>query len=177
MEKSADIVIIGGGIIGVSIAYNLGKMGARNIVLFEKDLIAEGSTGLCAGGIRRQWTTEINMQFALRSFEIFQHFEEEFGIPCDFRQIGYLFLARDDEELEVFSKNVEFQNRFGVPSQILRRQEIEKEFPFLRSDDIVGGAYCHTDGYASPHEVTYAIAKGARAPRRQDLRKNGGHRH
>jgi len=162
MENSADIVIIGGGIIGISIAYNLAKLGGRNIMLFEKDLIAEGSTGLCAGGIRRQWTTEVNMRFALNSFQIFQNFEEEFGIPSDFHQIGYLFLARDDEELELFRKNVEFQNRFGVPSQILGRQEMEKEWPFLRTDDIVGGAYCHTDGYASPHEVTHAIARAAR---------------
>jgi sarcosine oxidase subunit beta len=162
MEKTSDIIIIGGGIIGVSIAYYLGKMRAKNVSLFEKDVIAGGSTGLCAGGIRRQWTTEVNMRFALQSFEIFQHFEEEFGFPSDFHQIGYLFLARDNDELEIFRKNVEFQNRFSVPSQILSRQEIEVEWPFLRTDDIVGGAYCHTDGFASPHEVTYAIAKGAR---------------
>ncbi|MDI6755135.1 MAG: FAD-binding oxidoreductase [Thermodesulfobacteriota bacterium] len=162
MEKTADIVIIGGGIIGVSVAYYLGKMGAKNIVVFEKNLIGEGSTGLCAGGIRRQWSTEINMHFAMKSFEVFQNFEDEFGASPEFHQIGYLFLARDEEELKTFTKNIEIQHRFGVPSQLLTRDEIKKEWPFLQTEDIFGGSYCHTDGYAGPYEVTSAIAKGAR---------------
>ncbi len=162
METTADIVIIGGGIIGVSIAYYLGKMGAKNVLLFEKDLVGMGSTGLCAGGIRRQWSTEVNMQFATKAFEIFQNFEEEFGASPEFHQIGYLFLARDEEELESFKKNIELQNRFGVPSQVLTREEVKKEWPFLTVDDISGGAFCETDGYAGPNEVTQAIAKGAR---------------
>ena len=162
MEKTADIVIIGAGIIGVSIAYYLGKRGAKNVVLLEKDLIGMGSTGLCAGGIRRQWSTEVNMQFAMKSFEVFQNFEEEFGVSPEFHQIGYLFLARDEEELESFKKNIEFQNRFGVPSKLLTREEIKKACPFLNVEDVVGGAFCDTDGYAGPTEVTNAIAKEAR---------------
>jgi sarcosine oxidase subunit beta len=162
MEKTADVVIIGGGIIGVSIAYYLGKMGARDVVVFEKDLIGEGSTGLCAGGIRRQWSTEVNMHFAMKSFEVFQNFEEEFGASSEFHQIGYLFLARDEEELESFKKNIELQNRFGVPSQLLNREEVKKEWPFLNLEDVFGGAFCDTDGYAGPNEVTHAIARGAR---------------
>jgi len=162
MEKTADIVIIGAGIIGVSIAYYLGKIGAKNVVLLEKDLIGMGSTGLCAGGIRRQWSTEVNMQFAMKSFEVFQNFEEEFGVSPEFHQIGYLFLARDEEELESFKKNIEFQNRFGVPSQLLTREQVRKEWPFLNLEDVFGGAFCDTDGYAGPTEVTNAIAKEAR---------------
>jgi len=162
MEKTADIVIIGGGIIGVSIAYYLGKRGAKNVVLLEKDLIGMGSTGLCAGGIRRQWSTEVNMQFAMKSFEVFQNFEEEFGVSPEFHKIGYLFLARDEEELESFKKNIEFQKRFDVPSKLLTREEIKKACPFLNVEDVVGGAFCDTDGYAGPTEVTNAIAKEAR---------------
>jgi sarcosine oxidase subunit beta len=162
MQKTADIVIIGGGIIGVSIAYYLGKMGAKNVVLFEKDLIGMGSTGLCAGGIRRQWSTEVNMHFALKAFEVFQNFEEEFGAFPEFHQIGYLFLARDEEELQSFKKNIELQNRFGVPSKLLTREKVKEEWPFLNLEDVFGGAFCHTDGYAGPSEVTNAIAKGAR---------------
>jgi len=162
MEKTADIVIIGGGIIGVSIAYYLGKMGAKNVILFEKDLIGRGSTGLCAGGIRRQWSTEVNMQFAMKSFEVFQNFEEEFGTSPELHQIGYLFLARDEEELESFKKNIELQKRFGVPSQLLTHEEIKKKWPFLNLEDVFGGAFCDTDGFAGPNEVTQAIAKGAR---------------
>jgi sarcosine oxidase subunit beta len=162
MTRTADIVIIGGGIIGVSIAYYLGKMGAKNVVVFEKDLIGMGSTGLCAGGIRRQWSTEVNMHFALKAFEVFQHFEEEFEVSPEFHQIGYLFLARDEEELGSFKKNIELQNRLGVPSQLLTREEVKEGWPFLNLEDVFGGAFCHTDGYAGPSEVTNAIAKGAR---------------
>jgi len=162
MERTADIVIIGGGIIGVSIAYYLGKRGAKNVALFEKDLIGMGSTGLCAGGIRRQWSTEVNLRFAMKAFEVFQNFKEEFGVSPEFHQIGYLFLARDEEELESFKNNVAFQNRFGIPSRLLTAGEVQKEWSFLNVEDIVGGAFCHTDGYAGPSEVTNAIAKGAR---------------
>jgi len=162
MKKTADIVIVGAGIIGVSIAYYLGKMGAKNVVLLEKDLIGMGSTGLCAGGIRRQWSTEVNMQFAMKSFEVFQNFENEFGASPDFHQIGYLFLARDQEESGSFKKNIELQNRFGVPSRLLTHEQVKEAWPFLNLEDIYGAAFCDTDGYAGPTEVTNAIAKGAR---------------
>jgi sarcosine oxidase subunit beta len=162
MKKTADIVIVGGGIIGVSIAYYLGKMGAKNVILFEKDLIGMGSTGVCAGGIRRQWSSEVNLYFALKAFEIFQNFKEEFRASPEFHQIGYLFLAGDEEELKSFKKNIELQNRFGVPSYLLTYDEVKKEWPFLNLVDVVGGAFCNTDGYAGPNEVTHAIARGAK---------------
>jgi len=162
MKTTANIVIIGGGIIGVSIAYYLGKMGAKGVVLFEKDLMGEGSTGLCAGGIRRQWTTEVNMRFSLRAFEVFQNFEDEFGVDPEFHQTGYLFLATNQEEVEAFKQNVEFQNGFGVPSQFLMCDEIKKRWPFLNTEDVLGGAFCDTDGYAGPYEVTRAFSTGAR---------------
>jgi sarcosine oxidase subunit beta len=162
MTKTADIVIIGAGIIGVSIAYYLGKMGAKDVVVFEKDLIGMGSTGLCAGGIRRQWSTEVNMQFAMKAFEVFQNFKDEFGVDPEFRGIGYLFLATSQEELKIFERNVEFQRKFGVPSQILTHEQVRKGWPFLNTEDVLGGAFCETDGYAVPHEVTQAFAKASK---------------
>ncbi|MBW1695809.1 MAG: FAD-binding oxidoreductase [Deltaproteobacteria bacterium] len=162
MKKTADIVIIGGGIIGVSVAYHLARMGAKNIVLFEKDHICEGSTALCAGGIRRQFTSHITMEFAIKSFEVFQNFKEEFGVDPQFRQVGYLFLATSSEEFEIFKQNIAFQNRYGVPSRLLSQDAIRKLWPYLNTEDVFGGAYCETDGYASPHEVTHAIARKAR---------------
>jgi sarcosine oxidase subunit beta len=163
MEKTADIVIIGAGIIGVSIAYYLGKMGAKNVVVFEKDLIGMGSTGLCAGGIRRQWSTEVNMQFAMKAFEVFQNFKDEFGVDPEFHRIGYLFLATSQDELKIFERNVEFQKGFGVPSQILTHEQVKEGWPFLNTEDVFGGAFCETDGYAVPHEVTQAVAKASKA--------------
>jgi sarcosine oxidase subunit beta len=102
------------------------------------------------------------MHFALKAFEIFQRFKDEFGVDPEFHQTGYLFLATSEEELEIFKENVEFQNRFGVPSQILTREEVEKEWPFLNTEDVLGGAFCDTDGYAGPYEVTGGIARAAR---------------
>jgi sarcosine oxidase subunit beta len=162
MKKTADIVIIGAGIIGVSIAYYLGKMGAKNVVVLEKDHICEGSTALCAGGIRRQYTSDIAMQFAQKSFEVFQNFKEEFDVDPQFHPVGYLFLATSLEEWDIFQQNVAFQNKYNVPSQILTQEEIGKRWPYLNTEDVYGGAFCDTDGYASPHEITHAIAKKAR---------------
>jgi sarcosine oxidase subunit beta len=102
------------------------------------------------------------MLFAQKAFEIFQNFQDEFEVDPEFHQVGYLFLATSQEELENFRKNVEFQNRFGVPVQVVRPEEIKKEWPYLNVDDVSGGAFCSTDGYAGPHEVTQAIAKAAR---------------
>jgi sarcosine oxidase subunit beta len=162
MQKTADVVVVGGGIVGVSIAYYLGKKGMNHVLLLEKNLVGEGSTGRSVGGIRRQWSTEVNMQFALKAYELFRNFADEFGVDAEFHQIGYLFLATSRQELEVFRGNVDFQNRFGVPSRVLTREEIERVWPFLSTEDVLGGAFCETDGYADPHAVTHGIARGAK---------------
>ena len=114
MEKTADVVIIGGGIIGVSIAYHLARKKAGKIVLLEKGMLGEGSTGRCAGGIRTQYSTDINIRFALESIKVFEHFEEEFGIDPQFRQIGYCFLAVKEKEALLFRQNVELQRKYGI---------------------------------------------------------------
>src|SRR5512138_1915338 len=98
MEKTADIVIIGGGIVGTSIAYHLAQRKAGNVVLLEKGMLGEGSTAKCAGGIRAQFSTEINIRFSLRSFDTWDHFEEITGVNLEFKRVGYLFLASTEEE-------------------------------------------------------------------------------
>ena len=106
MEKTADVVIIGGGIIGVSIAYHLARKKAGRVVLLEKGMLGEGSTSRCAGGIRTQYSTDINIRLALESVEVFQRFEEEFGVDPEFRRIGYCFLASTEKERLVFQQNI-----------------------------------------------------------------------
>ncbi|HYB20551.1 MAG TPA: FAD-dependent oxidoreductase, partial [Thermodesulfobacteriota bacterium] len=93
MEKAAEIVIIGGGIIGTSIAYHLARKKARGVILLEKGMLGEGSTAKCAGGIRAQFSTEINIRFSLESFKTWNSFEEITGIDLGFKRVGYLFLA------------------------------------------------------------------------------------
>src|SRR5512139_3834425 len=104
MEKTADVVIIGGGIIGLSIAYHLALKKAGKIVLLEKGQLGEGSTSRCVGGIRTQFSTEINIRFSLESLKTFEQFKEEFGVDPEFKRIGYLFLATTNDERDIFRK-------------------------------------------------------------------------
>jgi sarcosine oxidase subunit beta len=162
MERTADVVIIGGGIIGLSIAYHLALKKAGRIVLFEKGQLGEGSTSRCVGGIRTQFSTEINIRFSLESLKTFEQFEEEFGINPEFKRIGYLFLATTESEMEVFKENVSLQKEFNIPVELLNSDEIMARWPYLRMDDILGGTFCPWDGYAGPSEVLSGFATGAR---------------
>jgi sarcosine oxidase subunit beta len=162
MEKTADVVIVGGGVIGVSIAYRLALKKTGRIVLLEKEQLGEGSTGRCVGGIRLQFSTGINIRFSLESMKTFEHFKEEFGVDPEFRRIGYLFLATTPQEMEVFKDNVKLQHTFDIPVEHLSSQEIERKWPYLRTDDLLGGTFCPQDGYAGPYEVLTGFAKGAR---------------
>jgi len=162
MKKRADIVIIGGGVIGLSIAYHLVRKRAGRIILFEKGQLGEGSTSRCVGGIRTQFSTEINIRFSLESIKTFEHFEEEFGIDPEFKRIGYLFLAATESEMKVFRENMDLQKRFDIPVELLDPDEIRTRWPYLTSDDIVGGTFCSRDGYAGPSEVLTGFANGAK---------------
>ncbi len=162
MEKTAEVVIIGGGVIGVSIAYHLAMKKAGRIVLLEKGQLGEGSTSRCVGGIRTQFSTEINIRFSLESLKRFERFEEEFGVNPEFKRIGYLFLATTESETEVFKENVSLQKKFNIPVELLSPDEIRVRWPYLRMDDIQGGTFCPWDGYAGPSEVLSGFANGAR---------------
>ena len=162
MEPTADVVIIGGGVIGLSIAYHLGLKKAGKIILLEKGQLGEGSTSRCAGGIRTQFSTEINIRFSLESLKAFEAFEQEFGVNPEFRKIGYLFLAITPAETGVFRENLKLQKKFGIPVEFLEPDEIRKRWPYLRTDDILGGTFCAWDGYAGPNEVLSGFAGGAR---------------
>jgi sarcosine oxidase, subunit beta len=162
MEKTADVVIIGGGVVGVSIAYHLTQKGVGKVILLEKGQLGEGSTSRSAGGIRAQFSTEINIRFSLESLKTFERFEEEFGVSPDFRRIGYLFLATTEQEMEVFRSNIGLQRRYGISVELLGQEEIRKRWPFLKVDDVLGGSFSALDGYAGPSEVLSGFASRAR---------------
>ncbi len=162
MEKGADAVIIGGGIVGVSIAYHLAKKKLKNLLLFERGLLGEGSTGLCAGGIRTQFATDINIRLSLESYDFWVHFKELTGVDPEFRQVGYLFLASSPETLNLFRTNVRLQKSYDLPVELLEPEEIHHRWPFLRWEDLVGGTFCALDGYAGPHEVLSALVQMVR---------------
>jgi glycine/D-amino acid oxidase-like deaminating enzyme len=160
--ETAEIAVIGGGIVGCSVAYHLARKGCRNVVLLEKDLVCFGSTGKSAGGVRAQFSSEVNIRLSLEALKILKGFQDELGVDPGFRQTGYLFLATTDDELALFRQNVALQQRFGIPVELLAPDEIRRRVPILRVDDVAGGSFCPWDGNASPHEVTHALAAGAR---------------
>jgi sarcosine oxidase subunit beta len=162
VPRTSSVVIIGGGVIGLSIAYHLAKSGIKGVTLLEKDFIGEGSTGRCAGGIRLQFSTPINIQFSLDSIETFLHFEEEFGVSAEFKQTGYLFLSSTQEEFKLFQENVTIQKKWGIEVELLTTETVEERWPHLYTDDLTGGTFCAQDGYAGPYEVVQGFARRAR---------------
>lgn len=161
MPERADVCIIGGGIVGCSIAYHLARNSRLKILLLEQGHLGSGSTSRSAGGIRRQFLTEIHIQLSIESLKMFHHFREETGWDPDFREVGYLFLLTTDEERTLFRKGVEVQKRLGVAVEVLTPQEIQRLVPSLRVDDLVEGTYTQGDGYASPLQVVWGYAERA----------------
>jgi sarcosine oxidase subunit beta len=161
-KKTADVAIVGGGIMGVSSAYHLARRGVRDIVIVEKDLLAQGSTGLSVGGIRQQFSHPSNIQLSQESVRVFERFQELFGLNINFCQAGYLFLARTEETWNDFRASAATQRQLDVPVQLLNPDEIGRQWPYLKISDIVGGTFCAKDGYADPYLVTMGYTATAR---------------
>jgi sarcosine oxidase subunit beta len=163
MKNKASVVIVGGGIVGCSTAFNLAKRGMKDIVLIERRFLASGATGRCGAGIRQQWGTYQNCLLARESMRIFEHFKDvlETDIDIELKQKGYLLLAYSEKEMEQFRKNVEIQHLLGIPSRIITSEEARTIVPFLNTDKMKGGAFCGTDGHANPFLATKAYAEAA----------------
>jgi sarcosine oxidase subunit beta len=163
MNKTANVVIIGGGISGCSIAYNLAKKGIRDIIVIEKDYPSSGATGRCGAGVRMQWGTEMNCRLAKYSIEFFEKANEELEYDGDieFKQKGYLIVASTDKEAEQFKKNVALQNSLGIPSKFLTPKEAKEIIPHMDESKIVCATYCQKDGHLNPFLATDAYAKAA----------------
>jgi sarcosine oxidase subunit beta len=160
--NTADVVIIGGGVVGACTAYYLAKSGQKNIVLCERDLLAQASTGLCVGGIRQQFSHPSNILLSQEVVRLFERFEEEFGVDIQFRQAGYIFLAQAPDTWDDVQKNVETQHRYDVPVEILSPEEIKSRWSYIEVKDLRGGTFCPKDGYADPYLVTMTFANEAR---------------
>lgn len=163
MTRTANCVIVGGGIVGCSIAYNLAKRGLRGVVVLERAQLGSGSTSKAAGGIRAQFGAEITIRMSLYAQEVYRHFEEELGMTADYREVGYLFLLTTNDELAAFRKNVALQNSLGVPSRMIGTAEVQAMVPAIKVDDLAGASFCPTDGIAGPSEALQGFASRARA--------------
>ncbi|SHE36794.1 NAD(P)/FAD-dependent oxidoreductase [Desulforamulus putei] len=163
MNRTADYVIVGGGVIGCSIAYNLAKKGAKNIVLIEKKYLTSGATGRCGAGVRMQFGTETNCLLAKNSIEMFEHLEEELDYPgsIEFKQGGYLLLAYTEKMVEQFHKNLGVQHKLGIPSRWVTPEEAKEIVPHLNTQGLLGATFCGKDGHCNPFKTTDAYARAA----------------
>ncbi len=163
LPRTADIVIIGGGVMGVSTAYHLARRGARDVVLLERDtFLGHGATGRCAGGVRYQFATEINIRLSLASLPMIERFEEETGVSPQYRPIGYLFVLTREADVAAFRRNVALQHRLGVNTEWLDGDEVRRRLPFMRFDDALAGTFHARDGLADPHSIVQGYAQRAR---------------
>ena len=153
--QTADVVIVGGGIVGSSIAYHLTAAGCHSVVVLEREsATGKGSTGKSMGGVRAQFSTAVNIQMSLYAIPFYASFEERLGHPCDYRPQGYLFCATHERHMAYLRTNYEKQVALGLKGvRLLTGDEIRAMFPQLTGDDIVGGSFCGSDGFVDPYSA------------------------
>jgi len=162
LPKTASIIIIGGGVMGSSTAYHLAAKGIKDILLLEKeDFFGMGATGRCAGGVRYQFSTEVNIKLSQASIPMLERFEDEIGQRVDYHKWGYLFLLSKDEETEKFKRTVELQHNLGIETEWLNGDEIRQKLPMMNLDDIIAGTNYHKDGVVDPNGVVMGYINAA----------------
>ena len=164
MTDTADVVIIGSGIVGSSVAYHLAQKGCTNVLVIEREAHqGKGSTGKSMGGVRAQFSTPVNIQMSKYSIDFFSKFDDVVGHPADYRAHGYLFCATNEKHLAYLKANRERQNALGVTNvEWISPDDIVKMVPQLRVDDVLGGTFCPTDGFVDPHSVMMGFMLNAR---------------
>lgn len=164
MRKSAEVVVIGGGVNGVAIAYELAKRGMKDVLVLEKEYLASGATGRCGAGVRQQWGTEMNLRMSIESVKLFETMNDdlEYDGDIEFKQGGYLLVAYTQEGWEQFQKNVRLQRAHGLDVRMCTPSEAREIVPHLNTDGLVGATFNQTDGHCNPFHVTDAYAKAAR---------------
>ena len=149
-----EFIIIGGGVMGASTAYHLAARGYKKVLLLERDeFFGLGATGRCAGGVRYQFATEINVRLSIESLPMLERFEDETGQAIDYRKCGYLFILSNEKDVAAFERNLALQNRLGVKTEWLSGDEVRWRLPLMRLDDIIGGSFNPQDGLVDPNGV------------------------
>jgi len=153
MRSRADVVVVGGGIIGVAVAFYLAKRKYGQIVIVEKEpFLGAGSTAKAAGGIRAQFSTKANIEMSMLSEKLFCSFKEDTGSEALFDQVGYLFALSDDADVTTYTKQYQLQQSVGLNVQLLKPEDIPAYAPHIRIDDIKLATFCHDDGLGDPSE-------------------------
>ncbi|MGD8865164.1 MAG: FAD-dependent oxidoreductase [Anaerolineales bacterium] len=163
LPKTADVVVIGGGVMGASAAYHLGLAGIKDVLLIEKEsYFGQGATGRCAGGIRHQFATEVNVKLSIISLDMLDRFKDETGQDPDVRKCGYLFVLTDEADLNSFQRNLQMQQGLGVASEWVTADDIQTRLPMMKFPDALGGTYNPNDGLADPNGVVMGYIQAAR---------------
>jgi sarcosine oxidase subunit beta len=157
------VVIVGGGVIGTSCAFHLAEAGVPDVMLAERSQLGSGSSSRAAGGVRAQFSDEINVLLAQRSLRAFADFARRPGAEIDLHQVGYLFVLTREADIEVFERGIAVQRRLGAPSRLVAPEVVRELCPLLRVDDVLAGAFSPSDGHATPDSVVQGYAAGARA--------------
>jgi sarcosine oxidase subunit beta len=158
---SAEVVIVGGGVIGTSIAYRLAQAGVRDVLLLEAGELGCGSSGKPLGGVRAQFSSPANVRLGARSLVAYREFADRLGVDIGLDQVGYLFLLRTPEDVAGFEASVPMQNELGVPSRMISAEEAGRLNPYLNLDGVIAAAYSAQDGYAHPGSVVHGYASAA----------------
>ncbi|MBN1349680.1 FAD-binding oxidoreductase [candidate division KSB1 bacterium] len=159
MRNEYDVIVIGGGIIGFSVAYYLCRAN-QSVLLIEKNFPGSGSTGRCITGIRAQFSTEASIRLAMESIELFKSMEDEFGFSVEWYPSGYLFLAYDEARKNSFLQNLAVQQHAGLDVRFMEKKDIQKLVPIMNCDSLLGGTFCPTDGQADPFRVLKGYHQG-----------------
>src|SRR4051812_41048980 len=162
LPPSASVVVVGGGVVGLSTAYPLARRGVRDVVLLDKDALGSGSTAKAAGGVRAQFSDPVNITLGARSLETFRDFPARFGQQIDFCQVGYLFLLGTPEAVAAFEANVALQNELGVPSRMIDVDEAGRLSPLISPEGLLAAAFSPADGHCTPESVVLGYATAAR---------------
>jgi sarcosine oxidase subunit beta len=163
LPKTADIVIIGGGVMGASTAFHLAESGQKDVVLLERESqFGLGATGRCAGGVRYQFATEINVRLSIASLKMIEEFEEITGQDPFYRPCGYLFVLTNNNDLQAFQHNVRMQRGLGVDTTWLEADQVQSILPFMNFEDALGGTIHEKDGLADPNSIVMGYIQRAR---------------
>jgi glycine/D-amino acid oxidase-like deaminating enzyme len=163
MTERADVVVVGGGVVGASAVYHLAHAGAGRVLLLEREVeLGTGSTGACAGGFRHQFSSRVNILLSLASIPMITGFTEQHGLPLDVTQDGYLFLVRDQSAWEGFQAGVVLQRSLGVEVETLRPDQAADLIPGISLKGLIGATFGPRDGIADPSGLTQGYATVAR---------------
>lgn len=162
LPEQASVVVIGGGVIGASIAFHLAESGVSDVVLLEKDELACGSTCKAAGGVRASFSNEANIAIGLRGLDVYSRFAQEYHQEIDFSRDGYLYLLSDQANVDIFTESVALQNRHGVASRMVTPEEAQKISPLISTDGLLAASWSPEDGKATPESVVMGYAAAAR---------------